>query len=88
MYAFIAVANVSAETNTLSITYVPAGEGVPDEGPHEVVLPPRAAIGWTPYSNAGGAEIPGIPNASFGAGSVKIEATHPVVGRTMQVDRQ
>ena len=44
------------------------------------------AIAWSPYSDAGGAEMAGIPNASFTSGSVKVGSTHPVVGRVIQVE--
>jgi hypothetical protein len=83
-FAFVCVRNASDEANTLQITYL---NRVGDtEGPYEVVVAAGEAVAWSPYSDAGGAEMAGPPpNASFGAGSVKIESTQPVVGRIMQV---
>ena len=83
---FISVVNISDEENMLSITYLSPGGTTPDEGPYDVTVGAGDAIAWSPYSDAGGAEMSGIPNASFAAGSVKIEATHPIVGRVIHVD--
>jgi len=85
---FVCLVNASNEESTVNITYLSPGSGAPDEGPFTVTLPAGSAITWTPHSNAGGAETSGIPNATFGAGSVKIESTRPVVGRIIQVDCQ
>jgi len=82
--SFVSVRNAAAEANTLQITYL-SGAG-DEEGPYEVVVSAGEAVAWSPYSDAGGAEMPGIANASFAAGSVKIESTHPVVGRVIQVE--
>jgi hypothetical protein len=83
---FICLGNVSDTTATARITYLSPGAGTPDEGPFDVALGPGNPITWTPYSNAGGAEMSGIPNATFGAGMVKIESTEPVVGRVIHID--
>jgi len=85
---FICVRNVSAHDNQLSITYVNPDRDGADEGPHQILLGRCEAITWTPYSDAGGAEMSGIPDASFNAGSVRIECSEPVVGRMIQVDFQ
>jgi len=82
--AFVSVRNAAAETNTLQITYLSATGD--EEGPYEVVVSAGEAIAWSPYSDTGGAEMAGVPNSSFGAGSVKIEATQPVVGRVIQME--
>jgi len=82
--SFVSVRNATDAENTLQITYL-SGAGV-EEGPYEVVVSAGEAVAWSPYSDAGGAEMAGIPNASFAAGSVKIESTHPVVGRVIQVE--
>jgi hypothetical protein len=85
---FVCLVNTSDEENTASITYLSPNDTVPDEGPFDVTLPAGGAITWTPHSTATGAETPGIPNATFGAGSVKIESTRPVVGRAISMDCQ
>ena len=82
--SFVSVRNAAAEANTLQITYL-SGAG-DEEGPYEVVVSAGEAVAWSPYSDAGGAEMPGIPNASFAAGSVRVDSTHPIVGRVIQVE--
>jgi len=82
--SFVSVRNASDQVNTLQITYL-SGAG-DEEGPYEVVVSAGEAVAWSPYSDTGGAEMPGIANASFAAGSVKVESTHPVVGRVIQVE--